>query len=106
MILNPYETPREQNIRPESQTISFTIRVVRCLVIGVLVWLGLTVAAAGFGGLMSLGAEEVSELPKWNGWSYFTFSVKEGAMFGVVLTWPIALIVFLVAMVRSRRPAT
>ena len=74
--------------------------VVGSAMVGILIWLGLIAASAVFGSVMSLFTGESSELPKWNGWSYLAFCAKEGAMFGAVLTWPIALIVFLVGVVR------
>ena len=74
----------------------------RALLIGIIAWLGFIVAGAVFGAFLSLGTGTRSELPKWNGWSYLVFVVKEGAMAGVELTWPIALLVFIVALVKRQ----
>jgi hypothetical protein len=75
----------------------------RPILIAIVVWMGLIGAAAAFGGFMSLYTGKASELPKWNGWSYLIFCAEQGAMFGAVLTWPIALVVFFVARVGSRQ---
>ena len=68
-----------------------------------LVWLALVGVSATFGGLTSLFTGDSKQLPTWNGWSYFLFCAKEGAMFGAILTWPIALIAFVVALIVFRR---
>ncbi len=75
----------------------------RALIVGIVTWLGLILAGAAFGGLMSLYTGKTAELSKWNGWSYFAFCVQEGAMFAAMLTWPITLIVLLIAYAGSRR---
>jgi hypothetical protein len=69
----------------------------RPFIIGLLVWLGLTIAASALGGILSLYTGDASELPQWNGWTYFLFGVAEGALFGAMFTWLIALLVFVIA---------
>jgi hypothetical protein len=69
---------------------------IRASCITFLVWLCFIVAAAILGGLSSFYTGRAEELPKWNGWAYLIFSVKEGAMFGALVTWPLALVVFVV----------
>jgi hypothetical protein len=75
----------------------------RALGIAIVAWIGLLFAGAVVGGFASSFTGYASELLKWNGWSYVMFCAQEGAMFGAVLTWPIALIVFLVGFASSRR---
>lgn len=74
----------------------------RHLRIAIFVWLGLIAAAAAFGCFMSLYTGKASELPTWNGWAYLVFCAQEGATFGAILTWPIALFVWLLAWAGSR----
>ncbi len=75
----------------------------RSLTIGILVWLALIAAATVYGGLMSLCTGNGAELPKWNGWFYLFFCAQQGAMFAVVLTWPIPIVVSIVAWIVSER---
>lgn len=75
----------------------------RPLVFATIAWLGLIAAATALGGFSSLFTGKVTELPKWNGWSYLVFCAREGAMLGTVLALPLALITFLFAWGGSRR---
>jgi len=61
-------------------------------VFAILVWCCFIVLASALGGFLSFYTGKAEELPKWNGWSYLIFSAKEGAMFGAILTWPLAII--------------
>jgi len=75
----------------------------RPFVIATAVWASLIAAAWAFGGLMSFYTGITSELPKWNGWSYFFFCAKEGAMMCAVLfSLPFAAIVLLIACLKLR----
>jgi len=74
-------------------------RIVTAVTVSAIVWVCLIIAASGFGGMMSLYTGEAAELPKWNGWAYFFFSAKEGAMLGAVLSLPLVIIVFILAWV-------
>lgn len=58
--------------------------------------------AAILGGILSFCTGYTEEIPKWNGWSYLIFSMKEGAMLGIVLTCPAALIVFFISYFSTR----
>jgi hypothetical protein len=98
---NPYESPLAPEAKTPQSRSGLVSGVIGSAVVGVMTWLGLIAAAAAFGSLTSLYTGQSSELPKWNGWSHFVFCAKDGAMFGFVLTWPIAVIVFLVGAVRS-----
>ena len=100
MVENPYQSPKVAPAR-KPWVKALIIKALRSAIIGLSVWLGLIAAAAAFGAFTSLYAGDASELPKWNGWGYLTFSAKEGAMFGFVLSWPIALISSLVTLVVS-----
>jgi hypothetical protein len=75
----------------------------RALVVGILVWVGLIVAGAAVGGGTSFYTSMSSPIPRWSGWSYFTFCAQEGAALAAVLTWPVAFVVFCVILVSSRR---
>jgi hypothetical protein len=66
----------------------------RALITAVIVWLTLIALASLFGGVLSLYTGHVSEIPKWNGWSYFFFSVREIGLLGAILTLLIGVIVF------------
>ena len=77
--------------------------MMRALVVGILVWLGLIVAGAAIGGGTSFYTGMSSPIPRWNGWSYFTFCAQEGAKLAAVLTWPVAFVVFCAFLVSSRR---
>jgi hypothetical protein len=70
----------------------------RALLVGFCAWLGLILLGAAFGGLLSFGTGATTELPKWNGWSYFAFSAREGASFAAIVTWPVGLIVVVVSL--------
>ena len=52
---------------------------------------------------MSFYTGKAEELPKWNGWPYLVFSVKEFAVMGVIVTWPLAVIIAFVILVASNR---
>jgi hypothetical protein len=75
----------------------------RALVVAILVWLGLIVAGAAIGGGTSFYTGMSSPIPRWSGWSYFAFCAQEGAKLAAVLTWPVAVVVFCVFVVSSRR---
>jgi hypothetical protein len=74
----------------------------RALSFGIIAWVGLVLAGAVVGRLLSFGTGTASELPKWNGWSYLAFSAREGARAAEVLTWFVALVVFVVSLVWRR----
>jgi len=42
---------------------------------------------------LSLYTGAANEVPKWNGWAYFFFSMKEFAIMGAVLAVPFAIVV-------------
>jgi ABC-type Fe3+-siderophore transport system permease subunit len=75
----------------------------RALVTALSLWLILIAIAAMFGGLTSFITGKSADLPQWNGWSYLFFSVKEGALFAILLTWPLPLFLFLVFWFGSNR---
>ncbi len=53
------------------------------------------------GGFLSIQTTAAGEMPKWNGWSYFFFSVKEIAMVGAMLALPLSLIILVVTYFNS-----
>ena len=71
-------------------------------IVSAAVWCCCIGLAAMFGGILSFFTGKADELPKWNGWSYLAFSLKEGAMFGVILAWPFAMIAFVVSYLWTR----
>lgn len=77
----------------------------RSIVIGAAVWIALLIVGAAFGALASFYTGSASELPRWNGWRYVVFCVKEGVTFTAILTWPIPLVAFLILWARQRRNA-
>ena len=96
---NPHQSPRLQ--APTLPT-----RWLRSLGLAVLVWCFFIALATAFGGVMSFGTGKAEELPKWNGWFYLCFCAKEGAIFGTILTWPLALIAFVVSWLAWRPERT
>lgn len=50
---------------------------------------------AVLGAYLSFYTGKQSELPKWNGWNYLWFSIREFAMISAVISIPFACIVFL-----------
>jgi hypothetical protein len=61
------------------------------------VWFVFILLASAFGGLTSFFTGKAAELPKWNGLHYLLFCAKEGAMMGVIVTWPCGVIAFVVS---------
>jgi hypothetical protein len=79
----------------------------RALLISIAVWFDLILVGATWGGLGSFYTGKASELPKWNGWNYFWFAAKEGAIISSILSFPIAVIAFLIIWSATRHePAT
>jgi hypothetical protein len=51
-------------------------------------------AGAILGGCLSFYTGKQGDVPKWNGWDYFWFSVGEFAMMSAILAIPVAFIAF------------
>lgn len=64
----------------------------RTILYVVLAWCACIGLAACLGGFLSLFTGASGETPKWNGWSYFFFSVKTFALMGALLMSPIAVV--------------
>ena len=97
---NPYQPPNASMSDPQPSVMPS--RLWRSVIVASAVWCCFIGLAAMFGGILSLFTGKADELPTWNGWSYLAFSVKEGTMFGVILTWPFALIAFVLSYIASR----
>ncbi len=69
----------------------------RALKIGVIVWLGCIFASGLLGGWLSFFTGRQSEIPKWNGWNYFWFSVREFITMGALIGVPVAMTAFVIA---------
>jgi hypothetical protein len=73
----------------------------RSLGIAVIVGTVLVTAAAFVGGVLSLFTGKATDLPQWNGWPYFFFCAREGAIFGAIVALPIAGVAFILLAFRS-----
>ena len=65
-------------------------------------WCCLVGLAAILGARLSYYTGRAHEIPKWNGWSYLIFSVKEFALIGAILALPFAMITFAISYLVSR----
>lgn len=72
-------------------------RFLRSVVVAVLVWCCFVALGAIMGGVLSCYTGKAEEISKWNGWSYFMFSVKEFSKFGAVLSFPFVMLAFAIS---------
>ncbi len=99
VLSNPYQPPD----LPPSAAPS---RWLRSVITALLVWCCFIFLASALGAFLSFYTGKAAELPNWNGWSYLMFSAKEGAMFGAILSWPLAIIALILSLLASRRSRT
>ena len=76
----------------------------RAAIVSSVLWIGLICVGAIVGAYSSFLTGKSTEIPKWNGWSYLWFCMKDFAILTALVTFPIAAFVFLISMFLHRRP--